>query len=123
MHFTTARITAVFIPLALILSSCTSAPFSYAEDRCLGSANQCRTSCIGLNDGAVQSACYATCQDREAACYATGYDGTGSALSEEELIGIARSEAEKEADYQRWKAEKARKEAEEKAKAEAGAGQ
>ncbi len=101
----------------LFLSACAGPPFSYAEDRCVGSANQCRSSCIGINDGPAQAACYARCQDRESTCYSTGYDGVGSSLSEESLIGLKKSEAEKQADYERWKAKKAREEAEDQATA------
>lgn len=97
----TAR-AAGFAAVAL-LAGCTSAPFSYAEDRCLGGHNQCRTQCISIDAGPARSACEQRCLMREDRCYVSGDDGTGSSLAQESLIGAARSEAEKEAAFEEWK--------------------
>lgn len=102
---------AIILSLAF-LASCVSSPFSYSEDRCLGSYNQCRNSCKDMPFGGAQSACYDRCLTRESQCYASGDDGAGSSLSQESLIGRSRAEAEKEEGYQRWKAQKEKERAE-----------
>lgn len=97
---------------ALLLGACTSAPFSYAEDRCLGRHNQCQTQCTSIDSGPARAACEQRCFTVEDRCYASGADSSGgSSLAEESLIGQFRSEAEKEADYKAWKAQKERERA------------
>ena len=90
----------------LMLTACAEAPFGYAKDRCLGAQNQCRNACIGIDNGPAQAACYAQCQDRQQQCYTVGDDGRGSSLSQERMIGDTRAETDKQADYERWKAQK-----------------
>jgi|GEM_PF-1537901 len=80
--------------------------FSYSKDRCLGAYNQCRNNCPSIDSGPAQSACYERCLDRQSQCYSVGDDGAGSSLSQESLIGYSKSQEEKEAEYQRWKANK-----------------
>lgn len=96
--------------LALTLAACSSAPFSYSQDRCRGQQNQCQNSCASLDFGPSRSACIERCIDNENRCYASGYND-GSPISEELAIGDAKSRAEKEADYKRWKAQKDRERA------------
>ena len=100
--------------LAGAMSACSSGPFSYAQDRCVGAYNQCRNNCKDYGDGSAQGACYDRCLERETQCYASGDDGAGSTLSQESLIGYSRSEAEKQRDYERWRANR------EKEKTESG---
>jgi len=107
---------AIFASFAFI-AGCTSAPFSYAGDRCNGAYNQCRNSCVDMPFGGAQSSCFDRCLARESQCYATGDDGAGSSLAQESLIGQSRTDAEKEAGYQRWKAQKERERAEAEAEA------
>lgn len=92
------------LPLSV---SCVGEPFSYAEDRCLGVQNQCQTECTSADDGAVRSACIARCYESERQCRWSGYEG--SSLAVDEAIGEARTEREKEAAFQRWKARRAKK--------------
>ncbi len=97
--------------LAALTGACSSAPFSYAEDRCTGQHNQCQTDCAALNDGPARSACMQRCYSVEDRCYSSGYDGSGSSLSVDEGVGAARSRAQKEADYEAWRAERQREKA------------
>lgn len=99
-----------------------SPPFSYAEDRCVGEFNQCRTRCVGIPSGAARAACDDRCLANETQCYGSGPTGVGQSLSVEAAIADARNEREKEAAFQRWKRQKeieaekaAEKEAEEAA--------
>jgi len=96
----------------LMATGCTTPPFSYSSDRCLGSYNQCSNSCASIQNGPAQSACYQRCTDRQSTCYTAGDDGAGSSLAQESLIGLKKSEAEKQADYERWKANKEKENAE-----------
>ncbi len=108
------------IPLFVFLLGLTigcAAPFSYSADRCLGAYNQCRNACKDIDSGPAQSACYERCSERETLCYSSGDDGAGSSLSQESLIGLSRKEAEKEAGYRAWKAEREREAAEKAGKA------
>ena len=102
---------ALICTLSALAAGCSVAPFGYAQDRCVGSYNQCRNNCKDAQFGGAQTSCYDRCLARESQCYATGDDGAGSTLSQESLIGLSRSEAEKQADYERWKAQKEREEA------------
>lgn len=104
--------------VTLLLTACVSAPFSYSEDRCLGSYNQCRTSCTSVPDGAAQSACFSRCLDSERQCRATGNEGAGSNLAQDSLIGRAQTEREKEAAFREYKARKVRERVEAAEKAE-----
>ena len=108
-----------FAPAVMLISlaGC-AAPFSYAEDRCLGSYNQCRNSCPSIDSGPAQSACFERCLSRQSQCYAVGDDAVGSSLSQDALIGYSRSEAQKQADFEAWKSKKAREKAQEEQKAE-----
>jgi len=99
---------AAIAALTVLASACSQPLFGYAQDRCVGAYNQCRNSCKDMPFGGAQSSCYDRCLDRETQCYATGDDGAGSSLSQESLMGVSRSEAEKQADYERWKAQKER---------------
>lgn len=85
-----------------------TAPFSYAEDRCRGGHNQCQAACTDLNDGPARAACIEQCLRAEDQCYASG--DPGSALAVDSAVGAARSRDQKEADFQRWKAQKRRAE-------------
>ncbi len=119
MSASNAKLKISLIGAVLALTAgCSSAPFGYAQDRCLGAHNQCRNNCKDMPFGGAQSACYDRCLARETQCYATGDDGAGSTLSQESLMGLSRSEAEKQAEYERWKAQKER-DAADKAAAEA----
>ena len=89
-----------------LVAACASAPFSYSDDRCRGAYNQCRNSCKDMPSGGASAACYDRCLASEQRCYAVGDDGVGSSLAQESLIQKSRSEAEKEADYRRWKAKR-----------------
>lgn len=102
----------------LWLAACSSAPFSYAEDRCLGEHNQCQNTCLDIDTGPARSACIERCYDNENRCYATGATGEGSSLATDQAIGAARSRAEKEAAYERWKAQKERERAAAEAEAD-----
>ncbi len=97
--------------LAMFAAGCTSAPFSYAEDRCTGQQNQCQSDCAGLDDGAGRSACIQRCYAVENKCTASGYDGSGSSLAVDRGVGDARSRSEKEAAYEEWRAQKMRERA------------
>ena len=78
--------------------------FGYAEDRCLGSHNQCQTGCASIQSGPARSACMDRCLLQEDRCYATGDDGVGSSIAQDSLIKRSRTAAEKQADYERWRA-------------------
>ncbi|WP_411820628.1 hypothetical protein ABFZ85_04990 [Hyphococcus formosus] len=99
--------------LVLLLGACTSAPFGYAENRCTGQQNQCQANCTNIDNGPARSACIQRCYSAENACTINGYDGAGSSMAIEDSIGASKSRAEKEADYERWRAEKARERASE----------
>lgn len=105
--------------LAAVVSGCVGEPFSYSADRCNGAYNQCVNTCKDAPFGGAQSACFDRCLANESQCYSIGPNGDGSTLAEESLISVARSQAEKEADFQRWKARRDR----ERAAAEAAAGE
>lgn len=97
--------------IAAVTAACTSAPFGYAQDRCVGQQNQCQTDCTGIDDGPARSACIQRCYATENTCYASGYDGSGSALSVDGAVGEARTQAQKEADYEAWRAKRQRERA------------
>lgn len=99
-----ARFAAALMPL--LSAACVGEPLGYAADRCQGAHNQCQTDCTGLDDGPARAACIGRCYDRETQCYASGYEG--SSIAVDRAAGAARTQAEKEADFQRWKAERAR---------------
>lgn len=104
-----------------LLGACVSPPFDYAEDRCKGAHNQCQLSCTEIDDGAVRSACMQRCLTQEDRCYLTG-DDSASSLAVDRAIGEARTRSEKEAAFERWRAQKDRERAEaaaDKAAAEA----
>ncbi|MBI1365155.1 MAG: hypothetical protein GC153_04285 [Alphaproteobacteria bacterium] len=104
--------------LALAAAACASAPFGYAEDRCVGARNRCDTSCASLRDGPAHAACIQRCQMQESQCRVTG-DDSATALSVDRSIGEARSEREKEEGFRRWKAAKEKeREAQEALKAQ-----
>jgi len=86
----------------LFVSGCASEPFGYADDRCVGSYNQCASSCAQIGDGPARAACEDRCYSSETRCYGAGDEGT--ALSVGRSIGEARSERQKQEDYERWKA-------------------
>jgi hypothetical protein len=110
----------------LLISACTTVegeasigkPLGYARDRCYGAHNQCQTDCASIDDdGPARSACMQRCLTLEDRCYAIGDDG--AALSVGGAIGEARTREEKEADFQRWKAQRQReRESAEKKEAE-----
>lgn len=93
--------------IIIMLSGCSTPPFSYADDRCLGSYNQCRLTCVDAGAGA-QTACYDRCLTRETQCYAVGDDRTGSSLSQDRLIDDLQSEAAKQAQFEEWQRQKQR---------------
>ncbi|MFQ5563660.1 MAG: hypothetical protein ACE5FO_08835 [Parvularculaceae bacterium] len=95
----------------LLLSACVYPPFDYAEDRCQGAHNQCQLSCTEINEGPARSACMQRCLSQEDRCYLTG-DDSASTIAVDRAIGEARSRAEKEAAFERWKAQKEREVAE-----------
>lgn len=95
----------------IIVAGCTSGPFSYAEDRCVGGYNQCQTQCLGTEDPGARASCQSRCLASEDRCYTTGPDGTGSSISQDALIGSKLSEREKQAEYERWRAQRARERA------------
>ena len=99
---------ALIFAFSAMAAGCSTPLFGYAQDRCVGAYNQCRNSCKDMPFGGAQSACYDRCLNRETQCYGTGDDGAGSTLSQEGLMGESRSEAEKQADYERWKAQRER---------------
>ena len=102
------------IPLAaasFVLAACSTAPFSYSEDRCLGEHNQCQTACTGIDNGSARAACIERCYDNENRCYASGPSGDGSSLATDRAIAAARSQAEKEAAYEEWRAARQREKA------------
>lgn len=102
------------LPIAaasLWVAACSSAPFSYSEDRCLGEHNQCQNACLDIDNGPARSACIERCHENESRCYASGPTGEGSSLATDKAIGAARTRAEKEAAYERWKAQKERERA------------
>ena len=90
------------------LAACTSEPFSYTEDRCLGQYNQCRTDCLDADEFGARYACAERCLDRESRCYASGPDSVGSSLAQDALIARQLDEKEKQADFERYKAQKER---------------
>lgn len=92
----------------VVAVGCAGAPFSYTSDRCLGAYNQCRNQCPSIEYGEAQAACFDRCLAREQQCYAVGDDGAGSSAAQDELIGDKRDRAEKQADFERWKAQKER---------------
>ena len=98
--------------LAAFLGGCSSAPFSYAEDRCTGQHNQCQTDCLGLKDGPARAACIDRCYDVENMCRSSGYNGAGSSLAVDQGVGAARSEARKESEYEEWRRQRQREKAE-----------
>ncbi|MEQ8936546.1 MAG: hypothetical protein RIE56_12230 [Amphiplicatus sp.] len=111
----------------LLLAACVNgevgAPFSYSGDRCAGSQNQCQLDCAGIEDnGPARSACIQRCFTNEDACYATGTT-TGSSIAVDRAIGAARSEREREEEFQQWKREKQARESAEKEAEEAGSEQ
>ena len=95
----------------LSLAACASAPFGYADDRCLGVANQCQSSCVGIDNGPARAACAEQCFTRETQCYARGDADSYSPISEQHLIGDKKSEKEKEEAYADWKATRDRENA------------
>lgn len=99
---------AAVIAAGLVLSSCASEPFSYSDDRCLGSYNQCRNDCAQARSAAVEDACFKRCLTTQQQCYATGDEAAGSTIAQDELIGRARTQREKEAAFRRYKARKQR---------------
>ncbi len=112
---------------ALLLAACVNGeigePFSYAEDRCVGGHNQCQLDCAGIEDnGPARSACIQRCLTNEDACYATGA-ASGSSLAVDRAIGAARSQREREEEFQQWKREKQARESAEKEAEEAAAEQ
>lgn len=105
------RSTKLAVALAPLVSiACAGEPFGFAADRCQGAHNQCQTDCSSLDDGPARGACIERCYDRESQCYASGYEG--SSIAVDRAAGAARTQAEKEADFQRWKAERERESAE-----------
>ena len=94
--------------ISIFAAGCSSAPFSYAEDRCTGQHNSCQTDCASLDDGAARSACIQRCYAVENTCRASGYDGTGSSLAVDSGVGAAQSQKEKEAAYEEWRANRQR---------------
>ena len=106
--------TSYYLPTAiavLALGACSSAPFSYADNRCTGQQNQCQSDCADLNDGPGRSACIQRCYSVETRCSASGFDGTGSTLAVDRGVAASRSRVEKEAAYEEWRAQKARERA------------
>ncbi len=95
----------------LLLAACETAPFGYAEDRCLGEHNQCQAACASIDSGPARAACAERCYSNENRCYATGASGDGGSLATDRAIGAARSEAEKAAGYEEFKARKERERA------------
>ncbi|MEM8935393.1 MAG: hypothetical protein AAGC77_03205 [Pseudomonadota bacterium] len=95
----------------LFVAGCTSQPFSYAQDRCQGGFNQCRTQCTSIGEGPARSACEQRCLTSETQCYQTGDGVFPSSLAQDALIAEKRSEVEKQADFERWKRERAAAEA------------
>ncbi|WP_375202498.1 hypothetical protein [Hyphococcus sp.] len=93
---------------AVVTAGCSSAPFSYASDRCTGQHNACQAGCTDLDDGAARSACIQRCYAVEDRCRSSGYDGTGSSLAVDSGVGAARSQEEKEAAYEEWRAQRQR---------------
>jgi len=100
----------------LLLASCSTTPFGYSGDRCQGEHNQCQSACADIDNGSARAACIERCYDNESRCYASGPSGDGSSLATDRAIGAARSRAEKEAAYERWKAQKERERAAAEAK-------
>ncbi|WDI30693.1 hypothetical protein PUV54_12080 [Hyphococcus flavus] len=93
---------------SLMLAACSSAPFSYAEDRCLGEHNQCQNTCTGIENGSARAACIDRCYDNESRCYSSGASGDGSSVAIDRAISDARTRTEKEAAYERWRAARQR---------------
>lgn len=96
----------------IAIAGCAETPFGYSSDRCLGAYNQCRNQCPSIESGDAQAACYDRCLAREQQCYAVGDDGAGSSMAQDRLIGDQRDRADKEAEFERWKARKERERAE-----------
>ena len=96
----------------LTAAGCSTPLFGYAEDRCTGQHNACQASCTNLDDGAARSACIQRCYAVENRCRTSGYDGTGSSLAVDSGVGAARSQKEKEAAYEEWRAQRQREQLE-----------
>ncbi|MEO1243832.1 MAG: hypothetical protein AAFX54_18140 [Pseudomonadota bacterium] len=99
---------------AFLLSACASPNdygnggiFSYSKDRCQGSYNQCRNDCNAIPNAMASASCFDRCLEAENRCYAVGDDGARSSLAQDSLIGQARTQEEKEADFRRWKRQRA----------------
>lgn len=103
-----SRLISYAAPLFIFAAGCTSAPFSYAEDRCTGQHNACQTGCTNLDDGAARSACIQRCYAVENTCRTTGHDGSGSSLAVDSGAGAARTQKQKEAAYEEWRANRQR---------------
>lgn len=95
---------------AFLLSACASpndygngGVFSYSKDRCQGSYNQCRNDCNNAPNTMASASCFDRCLEAENRCYAVGDDGARSSLAQDSLIGRARTQDEKEADFRRWR--------------------
>lgn len=94
---------------ALVFAAGCAAPFSYAENRCTGSANRCYTSCTGVqgqNNGPARAACEARCRQSESSCSTGGSATYPSSLASEAGVSAARSQSEKERGYTEWKRRK-----------------
>ena len=96
-----------FILVACVTNDYGNGVFSYSKDRCQGGYNQCRNDCNNAPDALTSAACFDRCLEAENQCYAVGDDGARSSLAQESLIDRARSQEEKEADFQRWKRQQA----------------
>ena len=106
------RLIASAVLAAALAAGCSSTSFGgYAENRCTGQQNQCQRDCLGLGDGPARSACIQRCYTVEDRCTASGYDGSGSSLSIDQGVAAARSQQEKEADFEAWRAQQKREKA------------
>ncbi len=106
------RVISAAFACIFVVGCSSSAPFSYASDRCTGQHNSCQTNCASLDDGPARAACIQRCYDAENTCRTSGYDGTGSSLAVDSGVGAARSREEKEAAYEAWRAKRQRERAE-----------
>lgn len=106
------RVISAAFACILIAGCSSSAPFSYAADRCTGQHNACQTDCTGLDDGPARAACVQRCYAVENTCRSSGYDGTGSSLAVDSGVGAARTREEKEAAYEAWRAKRQREQLE-----------
>ncbi|MFC2953732.1 hypothetical protein ACFOOP_17465 [Marinicaulis aureus] len=104
-------LTAAFASIFIVGCS-SSAPFSYASDRCTGQHNACQTDCTSLDDGPARAACMQRCYAVENTCRSSGYDGSGSSLAVNSGVGAARTREEKEAAYEAWRAKRQREQLE-----------